>query len=173
MMSTKIYYGFTCELVDLHRSVEWLRLSMWRQVVQMAADHGIDSLEASRDFVKEYGEAGFHVWTDDQSTRVLFSLFGMPRFCDRIGTPPAWMRDYAYWNNTDSPEEISEEDWRERGKTWDRIALDNGRWDARLTLIVLQSNTFGEHAVALECSPKYQEAWLGKQMLRSKLPLPE
>lgn len=40
---------------------------------------------------------------------------------------PEWLEDYSYWNNTDPPEEITDEQWRERGETWDQICTGKGR----------------------------------------------
>lgn len=31
------------------------------------------------------------------------------------------LKEYAYWNNVDAPEEMDEEEWDERGETWDKI----------------------------------------------------
>ena len=31
------------------------------------------------------------------------------------------VEEYGYWNNTDGPREISEEDWDERGDVWERV----------------------------------------------------
>jgi len=34
--------------------------------------------------------------------------------------------EYGYWNNTDGPDELTEDQWRARGKEWDSIANDEG-----------------------------------------------
>jgi hypothetical protein len=39
---------------------------------------------------------------------------------------PEYAEDFAYWNNTDKPDEISEEEWYMRRKVWDAI-LENER----------------------------------------------
>lgn len=36
------------------------------------------------------------------------------------------LRDFAYWNNTDKPDEVSERSWAERERTWRRL-LANAR----------------------------------------------
>lgn len=33
-------------------------------------------------------------------------------------TEKSWFKDYAYWNNTDKPDEISEKEWEVRKETW-------------------------------------------------------
>lgn len=30
----------------------------------------------------------------------------------------SWFQDYSYWNNTDQPDEISDDEWESREKTW-------------------------------------------------------
>lgn len=32
-----------------------------------------------------------------------------------------WVEEYAYWNNTDPPDEMSETEWEERGKAWENV----------------------------------------------------
>lgn len=33
----------------------------------------------------------------------------------------SWVREYAYWNNSDPPQTITERAWAQRGKVWDAI----------------------------------------------------
>lgn len=33
----------------------------------------------------------------------------------------SWRRDFAYWNNTDAPEEMTEQAWAERERLWDLV----------------------------------------------------
>lgn len=39
------------------------------------------------------------------------------------------IRDFAYWNNTDRPADVSRRQWTARRKTWDAVCLDES-WDA-------------------------------------------
>lgn len=41
---------------------------------------------------------------------------------------PKGVEEYGYWNNTDQPEGVTTRQWNARGKTWDKVCLDN--WDA-------------------------------------------
>lgn len=34
--------------------------------------------------------------------------------------------EFSYWNSTEGPDDISEDDWRERGEIWDRSFLPSG-----------------------------------------------
>jgi hypothetical protein len=50
---------------------------------------------------------------------------------------PGWCEYYGYWNNTDRPDDVSLRDWNARGRTWNKVALDD--WDrTRLTHIVFE-----------------------------------
>jgi hypothetical protein len=33
---------------------------------------------------------------------------------------PDWVDDYSYWNNTDQPENVSDDEWDERRETWSK-----------------------------------------------------
>lgn len=49
---------------------------------------------------------------------------------------PKWCKFYGYWDNTDEEEGVSIKEWKQRGKMWEEIALND--WDkTRLTHIVL------------------------------------
>lgn len=57
-----------------------------------------------------------------------------------------WSRakSYSYWNNTDPDENVSDDEWEQRGKLWDKIALDD--WEARrmqLEIIELKNRITG------------------------------
>lgn len=36
-----------------------------------------------------------------------------------------FVEEYSYWNNTDPPDGISEEEFYERGKVWKKVCLDD------------------------------------------------
>ena len=44
---------------------------------------------------------------------------------EHIKTLPGW-EDYSYWNNTDRPETVSNQEWKERKKVWDDVMPNNG-----------------------------------------------
>lgn len=41
---------------------------------------------------------------------------------------PEGVEDYCYYNNTDHPENLTQRQWDARGKTWDKVCLDD--WDS-------------------------------------------
>ena len=69
--------------------------------------------------------------------------------------PPSRVEDYCYWNNTDSPKEVSQRQWKARGDNWDKVCLD-GDWNAtRMTHdIIHASQEIGLHEVGLHIVDK-------------------
>ena len=51
--------------------------------------------------------------------------YNMQNVCPNIEYPD-YVEEYSYWNNTDRPKDISEEEWEKRGRLWDYI---NSSWD--------------------------------------------
>lgn len=48
--------------------------------------------------------------------------------------------DYCYYNNTDEPEDVTEEEWAERGRAWDRsVNLDEALVNSMLSLQIVSS----------------------------------
>lgn len=41
----------------------------------------------------------------------------------------SWCADYCYWNNSDQPDDISDEEWLERRATWDAVNCGTGTAD--------------------------------------------
>lgn len=55
-------------------------------------------------------------------------------------TAPPEAHEYRYWNNTDRPGEITDREWGNRRKTWDRVCLDD--WDrGRMTHQVIEAKS--------------------------------
>lgn len=174
-MSTKVYYGRMCAYSDMHSAIMWLRIKMWRNVVKMAKGMGISSYPQTEMFTKEFTEAGFNLWLDPSTSVVLISLFGLPKFCD-LGRTPVWLHEFSYWNNVDPPRGFTSAEgykkWQDRGKVWDRVALDGDKWDEKLTHVVFGTSG-GQHLLALECVDSYRKSWLGEGTLLSKRKLPK
>lgn len=166
-MSTKIYAGYKVRLDRLHDAIEWFRISMWRRVVALASS-SITTFDDVKAWRENYAECGFHVWIDGETGEALICLFGMPTFTEPNRVKPhwklpRWIREFSYWNNTDPPDNMREgaayRRWKARGKQWDRVALDNGRWEARMLHIVLPKDGYADMRLAMECISKYREAW--------------
>jgi hypothetical protein len=171
-VSTKIYAGYRSHEHAIGASLTWLRIAIWQNVAQAAA--GCATFEDVKAFVEDHAEAGIHMWHDPLQRIALYSLFGLPGFVEKLPRPPRFLREYNYWNNTDPPDGMTRRRWLERGRTWNRVALDGRGWEARLTNIVLPKGTVGAYALAEECLPRFREHWkIDESSLLSKQPLPK
>lgn len=165
-MSTKIYNAYCCDLDALPGAILYLRNRMWRNVVKQANSYfGLTettfatapistpirsgplsvSINGVEEFGKDVGECGFHVWLDQGKwgAAAFIILFGLTRFVEFKSIPP-WVgvRDFRYWNNTEPPPRMSDEEWTYREETWNKVALDNDQWDTRLTNIVFSKDDY-------------------------------
>jgi len=134
-MSTKIYYAWRCDLSRTNEAIAFLRSRIWTNVLKVAskANPEGDVYTAAKKFVEALGDAGLHVFLDQEKgyrPRAYFLAYGSPGFLGSSSRLPRWLSEYAYWNNTDAPEDISERRWKERGETWDRVAFEKNanRW---------------------------------------------
>lgn len=176
-MSTKIYYGFKVPLSKLGEAVQWFHVSMWRRVIKHFAPSNMDELRKVRE---NLAECGFHVWIDAREQEALICLFGLPAFTEskRTGCAtwkfPPWIEEFSYWNNTDEPEGMDGKRRRARGAQWNRVALDGGRWEERMTMLVLPKDGYRDMDLAAECFASHREAWKIKpSSLISKRRLPK
>lgn len=63
-------------------------------------------------------DCGFNVWL--YKGRAYVIPWGEPWTRDKIRVP-SWAEDYAYWNNTDRPNRVSQKAWDARGRTWSKF----------------------------------------------------
>lgn len=140
-MSTKVYFGWRCLLKDFSRALNLLQDRVAANVEKTLSVYSTDDLiyKNPKDIVEVFGEAGFHVFLDQGSTPPRAYFIGY--FHDRWAPKrlPKWIEPYSYWNNTDQPKSISRARWEARGKTWDRVAFDGGRWERRMIAPVFDS----------------------------------
>ena len=181
-MSTKVYSGYKVKLDKLHLAIDWFHIAMWQRVVAVAGPSiaTFDDVKAVRE---AYAECGFHVWIDGEKGEALFSLFGMPPFTEprrakfKPWVFPRWIKEFGYWNNVDPPDGMRHgagyRRWKERGKQWDRVALDGDRWELRMTLMMLPKDSYRDMALANECIAKFRESWkVTEDQLLSRKKLP-
>jgi hypothetical protein len=65
-------------------------------------------------------QIGCSVWIYPDSDGIYGYYFDSNR--DGYRKVMEWMwEDFSYWNSSDGPEDISEEEWRARGKKWDGL----------------------------------------------------
>jgi hypothetical protein len=76
---------------------------------------------------------------DPETKRYLTYFMGSREMEDKFRKMKG-VSDYCYYNNTDEPEDVSEEDWQERGRAWDRtVNLDDPLVNSMLSLQVLST----------------------------------
>jgi hypothetical protein len=83
-------------------------------------------------------------------------IYGMV-FSERSRWVDRWMEldgveDFSYWDNTDQPDEVSEEDWDARGEVWDSILRAN------------PAGTPGMSGFSAQCTDRMLQPDLGEVM---------
>lgn len=63
----------------------------------------------------------FNMWIKGKYAYVI------PGFPAQAFDFPDWCEDYCYFNNTDLPEGMTDQEWKRREKTWNSLCLDD--WD--------------------------------------------
>ncbi len=121
--------GAACALVDATRlgedpRIDGRRVSLDGSALGSAArviDELIERAEASarRDPEFDLGVSLTLVWGDDGQ------LYGL-LYCERQEFVDAFtaldgVEAWPYWDNTEGPEDVSDEEWHERGATWNRL----------------------------------------------------
>lgn len=97
----------------------WKRAKKWQAVeklVREGANQGFDVVSCGFNLWFRMG----HVYAMPIGGNWALATFDRERF-------PDWIEDYSYWNNTDEPEHVTQEEWEERKKTWDHICTGNGK----------------------------------------------
>lgn len=54
----------------------------------------------------------------------------LPRLLDVLQEPNDWTEKYGYWNNTDRPEDVSDEEWATRERLWESVIREPA-WNRR------------------------------------------
>jgi hypothetical protein len=74
----------------------------------------------------------------DEKTEHIFALvYGSRETREHFGNEYSGF-EYFYWNNTDHPAELSEEEWKERKGTWDRLVGHNSPKVSGLIMTVME-----------------------------------
>jgi len=58
-----------------------------------------------------------------------------------------YVEDFAYWDNTDPPENVSDEEWKRRGEIWEEVCLR--RWNDRRLFYTVVDFGPGAHATSV------------------------
>jgi hypothetical protein len=149
-MSTKIFNGFKIDQPDLQSILDVVRaFRPWVADQQLEAyEQFCAVINKARDREKghpEYYADCFWPWHDARNAvkktgfrhtlvDTDFEIIILPykgafygiSFVERNAWHREWLKqpgvsEFGYWNNTDQPDEISDEEWEARGKIWDEI----------------------------------------------------
>jgi hypothetical protein len=71
-------------------------------------------------------DCGWNIWFHDGLAYVI--PWGEDHRMKQLDVP-GWAEEYGYWNNTDKPDDITDEEWDKRSDTWDAVCLND--WDAK------------------------------------------
>lgn len=67
------------------------------------------------------------------------------------------LEDYVYWNNADKPEDVSLEEWRERGNVWNELT-EIDRWPSYLVLDIVSWTGWHEVTPMIEVAQTRKNA---------------
>ena len=153
-MSTKIYEAYKIPVTRLGEWREFFHKACKKHILKVLRDN---MGEVSKDLVKEFRSRNGKSISEDEisiclmlarwvkeSKRGFNSALNFDssfNFWIREGDAyiipywpsgmkpnvPNWSKDFSYWNNCDHSENISYEEWEERGWVWNKIALKD--WD--------------------------------------------
>jgi hypothetical protein len=100
--------------------------------------------DASRDgtsFMNLDSSVGIHPNEDGYFYAILYN--GESVKVDETNFPD-WVEEYSYFNNSDTPEGITEEEWESRGEKWDEMI--DGQWfeynDQQATTLLFEVISF-------------------------------
>jgi len=94
---------------------------------------------------------------------------------DWLKSMPEWVKDYAYWNNTDRPDELSAAQWSARRKKWDELTgYGNASHNARrLFFDIMTAKDYVSQALLEEYWQKrtgHKKLYFAEWVLFGKLP---
>ena len=73
-------------------------------------------------------ECGLNLWIHDDG-RLYIMPIGEHWIAESLDNPPEPVENYAYWNNTDRPDDVTEDEWHDREATWEEVCLrDHNRF---------------------------------------------
>ena len=77
---------------------------------------------------------------------------------------PEWAEDYAYWNNTDRPDEITDEEWNARGDTWHEILDCRQEYARRLQYVVFDTSFSHAYISLTEMQRHLKVGWFTEKV---------
>lgn len=140
-MSTKIYdaYEYRGKNIDtLMADLKRMRAAIWEETVSHVGKHSsaTEQYYALGERIQDEMRSHERSWLNCLTSAVVYpyrgrlfvQFFGLTDrmvFEDGLKfVSKKLFKEFSYWNNTDSEDGVSDNDWRARGKLWDRILGD-------------------------------------------------
>lgn len=95
---------------------------------------GTQFIENTREGDVFHLDLSLGVWLHDDGRAYVIPFLNAEAVRTKVqAVIPTWAEEYAYWNNTDRPEEISAEEWEARAATWREVCVgyNPDRWHTR------------------------------------------
>lgn len=119
-MSTKIYFGKKCKTEDFVRLLQAMREESLADLRRRVAKFE-STFEAAEKAVKQYaGKYYAQCWVAQQDEIYLCMSPMLYRVCDGMDG----LEEFSYWDNSDKPEEVTDEKWMARRDGWYSVLID-------------------------------------------------
>lgn len=148
-MSTKIYnaYRWSGTVETAFVFLTELRAKIETQTIETLQGYNYPKLMPEYKLVEEIQKAIKSGYNDPLNLscsavvyvyrhKVFIQFFGLDRSWEEKLARKKNLKDYSYWNNSDSEEGVSKRDWSRRGAVWEGIFKKSGYTPSRAGLTV-------------------------------------
>lgn len=104
------------------RQDSWRRFKQFELVLKLCEEAG---RRPERDIWDI--DCGINIWINGHYAYII-PIFPEYDMLDKLKWPK-WSEDYSYWNNTDTPDGVSQKEFDARGKMWGKINCGSGTAD--------------------------------------------
>lgn len=152
-MSTKIYYAWVCDIDKLNEFIDLIRPQVYnkaektiRNLMSHLTKKTIEEQREQNKYIKNENRLKLEAvlkrcreasksFSRNPAIDIDFSLniwlYNNRAYIIPIGelkdlSIPEFAKDFSYWNNTDSPDDITEEEWNNRDYIWSQINCGEG-----------------------------------------------
>ena len=146
-MSTRIYFGYRVKVDRINEVLDTVKDKVWKIAIDNIMDwfpeepmnyiEFLNHVYKIRELFKRHEvydfDCGLNIWIKDGYCYIIF-VKGSYLYTNKIpDLMPDFVEDFSYFDNTDKPEGISEEEWEYRGTVWEGINCGTGKssYDAR------------------------------------------
>ncbi len=103
-------------------------------------------------------ECGFNLWPHKRHFYVIPIMDQwLIKVLEQDKNRPEWVENYAYWNNTDGPDDVTRKEWLARRKYWEAVCIDDHNKNRLFFEVVELKTTIGRDRVVFDNG--YRELW--------------